>query len=65
VPPHVDNVADEDVAEALAALGWQPAELDPALPPRVAYAAPAISYSPPRLVKGWPTSTTTSHACAP
>jgi predicted PhzF superfamily epimerase YddE/YHI9 len=34
VPPHVDNVADEDVAEALAALGWQPAELDPALPPR-------------------------------
>ena len=38
VPPHVDNVADEEVAEALAALGWQPAELDPALPPRVAYA---------------------------
>jgi PhzF family phenazine biosynthesis protein len=38
VPPHVDNAADEDVAEALAALGWQPAELDPALPPRVAYA---------------------------
>jgi predicted PhzF superfamily epimerase YddE/YHI9 len=32
------NAADEDGAEALAALGWQPAELDPALPPRVAYA---------------------------
>jgi len=38
VPPHVDDAADEDVAEALAALGWQAAELDPALPPRVAYA---------------------------
>jgi predicted PhzF superfamily epimerase YddE/YHI9 len=38
VPPHIDNAADEDVAEALDALGWQPAELDPALPPRVAYA---------------------------
>jgi PhzF family phenazine biosynthesis protein len=38
VLPHVDDAADEDVAEALAALGWQPAELDLALPPRVAYA---------------------------
>jgi PhzF family phenazine biosynthesis protein len=38
VPPYVDNAVDEDVAEALAALDWQHAELDPALPPRVAYA---------------------------
>lgn len=38
VPPHVEDAADEDVAEALAALGWRAAELDPALPPRVAYA---------------------------
>jgi len=38
VPPHVVDAADEDVAEALAALGWHAAELDPALPPRVAYA---------------------------
>ena len=38
VPPHVDDAADEDVAEALVALGWQAAELDPALPPRIAYA---------------------------
>ena len=34
----MDHAAEEDVAEALAALGWQPAELDPALPPRIAYA---------------------------
>jgi len=38
VPPYVEDAADEDVAEALAALGWQAAELDPGLPPRVAYA---------------------------
>lgn len=38
VPPHVEEAADEDVAEALAALGWHAAELDPALPPGVAYA---------------------------
>jgi PhzF family phenazine biosynthesis protein len=30
--------AAEDVREALAALGWSPDELDPALPPHVAYA---------------------------
>jgi PhzF family phenazine biosynthesis protein len=38
VPPRVEDAADEDVAEALGALGWHAAELDPALPPRVAYA---------------------------
>jgi PhzF family phenazine biosynthesis protein len=38
VPPHTDPVADADLAEALAALGWREADLDPALPPRVAYA---------------------------
>src|SRR4051794_9196627 len=38
VPPHVEPVADADLAEALAALSWTPGELDPALPPRVAFA---------------------------
>lgn len=38
VPPRVEDAAAEDVAEALTALGWQVAELDPALPPRIAYA---------------------------
>jgi PhzF family phenazine biosynthesis protein len=38
VPPLVEEAADEDVGEALAALGWQAAELDPTLPPRVAFA---------------------------
>jgi PhzF family phenazine biosynthesis protein len=38
VAPHVDPVAAEDLAEALAALGWPERDLDPALPPRVAYA---------------------------
>jgi PhzF family phenazine biosynthesis protein len=38
VPPHVEAVADDDVDEALRALGWPRAELDPELPPRIAYA---------------------------
>ena len=38
VAPRVAPVAPEDLDEALGALGWSPAELDPALPPRVAYA---------------------------
>jgi len=38
VAPSTRAVAPEDLDEALAALGWEPAELDPALPPRVAYA---------------------------
>ncbi len=38
VAPYVDPVAEHDVAETLAALGWVPADLDPELPPRVAYA---------------------------
>ncbi|MEV5437543.1 PhzF family phenazine biosynthesis isomerase [Streptomyces sp. NPDC052682] len=38
VEPQVTDVEDADVAEALAALGWQAAELDPALPPRIANA---------------------------
>ena len=38
VPPHIEPVADADLAEALAALAWSTADLDPALPPRVAYA---------------------------
>ncbi|MFI1091134.1 PhzF family phenazine biosynthesis protein [Streptomyces sp. NPDC020917] len=38
VEPHVDEVPDEVLAEALATLGWAPDELDPDLPPRIAYA---------------------------
>ncbi|MFI6863260.1 PhzF family phenazine biosynthesis protein [Streptomyces sp. NPDC050421] len=38
VEPHVTDAAAEDVAEALAALDWPAADLDPALPPRIAYA---------------------------
>lgn len=38
VAPYVEPVEDADVAEALAALDWSLSDLDPALPPRVAYA---------------------------
>ncbi|MFI6701874.1 PhzF family phenazine biosynthesis protein [Streptomyces sp. NPDC050509] len=38
VEPHVTDVARDDVQEALAALGWPAADLDPALPPRIAFA---------------------------
>jgi PhzF family phenazine biosynthesis protein len=38
VPPRSLPVAAANLAEALAALGWDAAELDPALPPRVAFA---------------------------
>ena len=38
VAPRTAAVGDDDLAEALAALRWSAAELDPALPARVAYA---------------------------
>src|SRR4051794_33261018 len=38
VPPRVEPADDADVGAALAALGWRNDELDPRLPPRVAYA---------------------------
>ncbi|OKJ00214.1 phenazine biosynthesis protein PhzF [Streptomyces sp. CB01249] len=38
VEPRVEDVAPGDLAEALAALDWPAADLDPALPPRIAYA---------------------------
>ncbi|MFE4975153.1 PhzF family phenazine biosynthesis protein [Kitasatospora sp. NPDC056651] len=38
VEPKVEEVPADDVEEALALLGWSAADLDPALPPRVAYA---------------------------
>lgn len=38
VVPRVADAEAADVAEALAALRWEAAELDPALPPRIAYA---------------------------
>jgi PhzF family phenazine biosynthesis protein len=38
VAPRVEDVDDADVDEALAALRWARADLDPALPPRVGYA---------------------------
>lgn len=38
VEPHSEDIADVDLAEALAALDWATADLDPALPPRIAFA---------------------------
>jgi len=38
VAPHTTAVGEDDLAEALAALRWPAADLDPAFPPRVAYA---------------------------
>ncbi|MDJ0466490.1 PhzF family phenazine biosynthesis protein, partial [Streptomyces sp. H27-C3] len=38
VEPRVDEIAEVDLAEALAALDWPAGDLDPALPPRIAYA---------------------------
>ncbi|WP_331452406.1 PhzF family phenazine biosynthesis protein [Streptomyces sp. SS162] len=38
VEPYVAEAADEDVAEALEALDWPAEDLDPALPPRIAFA---------------------------
>ncbi|MEV4560309.1 PhzF family phenazine biosynthesis isomerase [Kitasatospora sp. NPDC049285] len=38
VPPSVEEVDAADLAEALVALRWAVDELDPALPPRIAYA---------------------------
>lgn len=38
VEPHVTDVSADDLAEALAALDWPAADLDPALPPRISYA---------------------------
>ena len=38
VPPRSEPIADADLAELLAALRWTAYELDPALPPRVAFA---------------------------
>ncbi|MBM9507904.1 PhzF family phenazine biosynthesis protein [Actinacidiphila acididurans] len=38
VEPYTEPIADDDLAEALAALDWAAADLDPALPPRIAYA---------------------------
>jgi PhzF family phenazine biosynthesis protein len=38
VEPYVEEAPDAVVGEALAALGWTAEELEPALPPRIAYA---------------------------
>jgi PhzF family phenazine biosynthesis protein len=38
VEPHTEEAAPQDVTEALAALNWPAADLDPAIPPRIAYA---------------------------
>jgi PhzF family phenazine biosynthesis protein len=38
VHPRVNHIADDDLAELLPALGWAVADLDPTMPPRVAYA---------------------------
>lgn len=38
VAPHIEPVSNEDVAEALSLLAWAAEDLDPKLPPRIAYA---------------------------
>ncbi|MEU3350306.1 PhzF family phenazine biosynthesis isomerase [Streptomyces sp. NPDC037389] len=38
VTPHTEEAPEASLAEALAALNWQPADLDPAFPIRIAYA---------------------------
>ncbi|MEU6931914.1 PhzF family phenazine biosynthesis isomerase [Streptomyces sp. NPDC046385] len=38
VAPRTEEIGDADLAELLAALRWSAADLDPALPPRAAYA---------------------------
>ncbi|MEU6510125.1 PhzF family phenazine biosynthesis isomerase [Streptomyces sp. NPDC046942] len=38
VEPHIEEIAQADLAEALAALGWPATDLDPAFPPRIAFA---------------------------
>ncbi|MEJ8644592.1 PhzF family phenazine biosynthesis isomerase [Streptomyces sp. MS1.HAVA.3] len=38
VEPHTEEIGAADLAEALAALDWPQADLDPAFPPRIAYA---------------------------
>ncbi|MFR9674968.1 PhzF family phenazine biosynthesis protein [Streptomyces sp. TR06-5] len=38
VEPHSESVGEEDLAEALAALGWDASELDGRIPPRIAFA---------------------------
>ncbi|MEU2833559.1 PhzF family phenazine biosynthesis isomerase [Streptomyces lavendulae] len=38
VEPRTEALVEADLAELLAALRWSPADLDPALPPRAAYA---------------------------
>jgi PhzF family phenazine biosynthesis protein len=38
VEPYIEKVGAAELAEPLAALGWHTGELDPALPPRIAYA---------------------------
>ncbi|WP_031074892.1 PhzF family phenazine biosynthesis protein [Streptomyces sp. NRRL WC-3742] len=38
VEPHTEAVSQEDVAQALALLGWSAGDLDGGLPPRIAYA---------------------------
>ncbi|MCX5114475.1 PhzF family phenazine biosynthesis protein [Streptomyces sp. NBC_00378] len=38
VEPDVMDIAPDDLAEALAALDWPAADLDPSLPPRIAFA---------------------------
>jgi PhzF family phenazine biosynthesis protein len=38
VGPHIEQTSAEVISEALSALGWRSEELDPTLPPRIAYA---------------------------
>ncbi|MFE7212662.1 PhzF family phenazine biosynthesis protein [Streptomyces sp. NPDC001698] len=38
VEPHIGDIAHTDLAEALTALDWPAADLDPAFPPRIAFA---------------------------
>lgn len=66
VEPHIEEIADADLAEALAALGWLYHRSRPGLPaPYRVRRLPAISFSRRRHVLASQTSRTTSHASKP
>ncbi len=60
VPTRTTELTGDDLAELLAALGWAAADLDPALPPRVAFAGAWHPVIAAARGSGSPISRTTS-----